>query len=81
MRGNWFRGVENDIKLLKEQKLITKNENFEEKTQILFELAGGYYQSYFSGSKVLKAEIIKKLLFELFITTKKELQIEDSPIF
>ncbi len=72
---------ENDIKLLKEQKLITKNENFEEKTQILFELAGSYCQSYFNGSKVLKSEIIKKLLFELFITTKKELQIEDSPIF
>jgi hypothetical protein len=33
------------------------------------------------ADKYLKAEIIKKLLFELFITTKKELQIRENPLF
>jgi hypothetical protein len=46
----------------------------------LFELAGSFYPSYFRGNKELKAEIIKKLLFELLVTTKKELQIKESPI-
>jgi hypothetical protein len=40
MKNNNF---ENDIKELEEQKLLIKNDDFEEKTQILIELAGSLY--------------------------------------
>jgi site-specific DNA recombinase len=72
--------LENDIKELQDEKNVAKNDYFEEKTRILFELAGGFYQSYFRANKELKAEIIKKLLFELFVNTKKELQIKEKPL-
>ncbi len=73
--------LENDIKVLKEKKEEPKNHHYEEKTRILFELAGSFYQSYFRANKEVKALIIKNLLFELLVSTKKELQIKESPLF
>ena len=73
--------IENQIQDLEEEKKNYKNDDFEAKTKILFELAGSLYTSYYMADKYLKAEIIKKLLFELFITTKKELQIRENPLF
>lgn len=72
--------IENDIKELKDKKSEPKNYYYDEKTRILFELAGGFYQSYFRGNNELKATIIKNLLFELFVNTKKELQIKEKPL-
>jgi hypothetical protein len=73
--------IENEIKSLLDEKSNIKNNDFEEKTTILLELAGGFYTSYFKWDKELKTNIIRNLMLELFINTKKELQIEDSPLF
>jgi len=73
--------IENDIKLLKDKKDEVKKDNFEEKTQILFELIGSHYRSYNRVNNEVKALLIKNYLFELFVTTRKELQIQESPIF
>lgn len=73
--------LENDIKQLKEKKVEDKNYHYEEKTQMLFELIGSHYRSYNRVNNEVKALLIKNYLFELFITTKKELQIQESPIF
>ena len=73
--------LENDIKGLEEQKWLLKEDNFEEKTQIMIELAGSLYRYYNSWNIELKAMILKKLLIELSVNTKKELQIQESPLF
>jgi hypothetical protein len=78
MKNNKF---ENDIKHLKDKKVEEKNYHYEEKTQILFELIGSHYRSYNRVNNEVKALLIKNYLFELSVTTKKELQIEESPIF
>jgi len=72
--------IENDIKVLKDEKEELKNDDFEEKTQIMLELAGNYYRSYFKASNDWKNYIIRKLMLELFVSNKKELKIEESPI-
>lgn len=72
---------ENEIKELEEEKNSIKNDDFEEKTKMMLELAGSLYRSYIWWDKEVKLEIIKKLMLELSINTKKELQIEDSPLF
>ena len=76
-----YNEISNDIEDLEEQKEEYKSDDFEEKTRALIELAGSFYQSYSSANKCKKSEIIKKLLIELSVTTKKELCIEESPIF
>lgn len=73
--------LEDLITDLKEQKSNIKNDDFEEKTSLLLELTGSFYWSYFNANDEKKTEIIKTLMLELFIDTKKELQIEESPIF
>jgi hypothetical protein len=47
----------------------------------MFELAGSFYRSYFMADEYWKTEIIKKLMFQLFIDHKKELRIEESSLF
>jgi len=47
----------------------------------LFELIGSHYRSYNRVDNEVKALLIKNYLFELFINTKKELQIEETPLF
>jgi len=71
---------ENAIKALMEQKEKIKKDDFEQKTQIMLELAGSYYRSYFRANMEWKTYIIKNLMLELFVGTKKELQIEESPL-
>ena len=78
MKNNKF---ENDIMFLKDKKVEEKNYHYEEKTQILFELIGSHYRTYNKVNNELKALLIKNYLFELFVNTKKELQIQESPIF
>lgn len=73
--------IENQIKELIEEKDNINNDDFEEKTQIMIELAGKLYQSYFSANKEGKAYIVKKLMIELFVSNKKELKIEESNLF
>ena len=72
---------ENEIKDLEEEIKFTKNDDFEEKAKQMLELAGGFYTSYFRWDKELKVEIIKKLMLELSIDSKKELYIEETPLF
>lgn len=71
---------ENDIKELKEKNNSKNNDNFETKTQILFELIKSPYLTYKRANKEIKTLIIKNYLFELFINTKKDLVIEESPM-
>ena len=78
MKNNKF---ENNIKQLQEDKTKIKNEDFEEKTQILFELAKSLYISYNRVNNKIKTNIMRNLLFEFFVTTKKELKIQESLIF
>jgi hypothetical protein len=46
----------------------------------MFELAWSLYTSYFRSNNEWKAFIIKKLGIELFVSTKKELQIAETPL-
>ena len=73
--------IENEIKELLDQKEILKKENFTQKTQYMLELSQSLYQSYFNANFEWKSYIIKKLGFELLVTTKKELQIAETPLF
>ena len=73
--------IENEIKELLEQKEVLENDDLEEKTQIMLELAGSFYVSYLNTNEEWKTYIIKNLMLELFIDTKKELQIQESPLF
>lgn len=70
-----------EITRIKERMTQWKNDNFEEKTLKLFELLENHYTTYKSVNDEQKAELIKKYLFELFIDHKKDLQIEESPLF
>jgi hypothetical protein len=47
----------------------------------MLELAENLYKSYISLEKEGKIYIIKKLMLELFINNKKELQIVENPLF
>ena len=76
-----YNDIENEVHWLIHKKQSTKKDNFEEKTWILFELAGSFYRSYFSASNEWKVYIIKNLLFELSVNTQKELQIAESSLF
>ena len=69
-----------EINRIKEQILQPKSEDFELKTQKLFELLKSHYTSYKTADNETKAKYIKKYLFELFIDHKKDLQIEESPL-
>ena len=73
--------LESEIKEYLDQKFRLKNENFRRKTQIMLELAENLYTSYISLEKNGKIYIIKKLMLELFINNKKELQIVENPLF
>lgn len=72
--------IVNEIKDLQEQKKYIKNNDFEEKSLILFELAWSLYRSYFRSNNEWKAFIIRKLMIELLVDTKKELQIAETPL-
>jgi len=73
--------IENEIKELIEQKKRLKTDDIGDKARILFELAGSLYQSYFRANLEGKIYIIKKLMFELFVDSKKSLAIGKSPLF
>ena len=72
---------ENNIKQLQEDKTKIKNDDFEEKTQVLFELAKNLYTSYNRVNNKVKTDIMRNLLFELFVDTKKELTYRETPVF
>lgn len=73
--------LENDIKEFLERKENVEKDDFESKALIMFELAGSFYRSYFRSNNEWKTYIIKKLMFELSVSTKKELQIAESDLF
>lgn len=73
--------IENEIKEFLEQKNSIKKDDFETKALIMFELAGSFYRSYFKSNNEWKIYIIRNLMFELLVSTKKELQIEESHLF
>ncbi len=73
--------IENEIKEFLEQKEHMKKDDFEEKTLMMLELAGSFYRSYFKSNEEWKTYIIKNLMFELSVSTKKELQIAESDLF
>lgn len=77
-RNNQF---ENEIKEFLDQKEFIKNDDFEEKTQVMLELAWSLYKSYFLSNEQWKTYIIKNLMLELFVNNKKELQIAESDLF
>gem|GEM_PF-1779182 len=72
---------ESDIQDLKEKNNSKNEDDFEAKTKILFELIKSPYLTYKKASKEIKTLIIKNYLFELFINNKKDLVIEESPMF
>ncbi len=43
--------IENEIKDLIEQKGLLKKDDFKAKTQLVIELAGSFYTSYFNANK------------------------------
>ena len=47
----------------------------------MFELIGKHYTSYKRVNDDVKILLIKNYLFELFIDTKKDLQIAETPLF
>ncbi len=65
---------------MNDQKDMIKNSDFEKKTQLLIELIGSHYRTYKKANKEIKAKLIKIYVIELFVTTKKELQIAESPL-
>lgn len=73
--------IENQIKSFLDEKNRLKKDDFLEKTQIMIELAGSLYQSYFRANFEWKVYIIKNLMIELLVNTKKELQIAETPLF
>lgn len=76
-----YNQLQNEIVLHQERKDIIKNDDFEKKTQIMFELAGRLYKSYFRVNNEWKNYIARKLMLELFVNTKKELRIEKTSLF
>ena len=76
-----YNQLQDEIQDLEEQKQEYKTDDFEEKTRALIELAWSLYQSYSSANKSKKAQIMRKLMIELSVGTKKELYIEESPIY
>lgn len=76
-----YNKFESEIHDLKEEKKNSKDTDFEKKTQILLELAGSLYESYNSWNLERKTEMTKKLMLELIINNKKELQTRNSPLF
>jgi hypothetical protein len=46
----------------------------------VIELSLNLYKAYNLGSDYMKAKVIKACGIELLVTSKKELQIEDSPL-
>ena len=73
--------IESDIFNLTVQKEKINVNDYKKKTKAGIELAGSLYKAYTRGSDYLKAKVIKACGIELFVTTKKELKIEDSPLF
>lgn len=72
--------IEADIFNLKEQKEKLNSNDYKQKTWLVIELSQSLYSAYSRGSDRLKAKVIKACGIELSVTTKKELQIEDSPL-
>lgn len=73
--------IENKIKeLLEEKERLTKYD-FLPKTQEVLELSKSLYKAYFRVNKEWKTYIIKNLMLELFVDSKKELQIAETPLF
>lgn len=72
--------IEEEIQSLQAQKTTRKNDDFEAKTQIMIELAGSLYSSYYELENSWKAQLMKKLLIELSVDNKKELHIGESPL-
>ncbi|REL28395.1 hypothetical protein DXX93_18720 [Thalassotalea euphylliae] len=73
--------IDADIFELSEQKKKLSSKNVTEITQRVIELSSGLYDAYCKASDRVKAMVIKSCGIELFINHKKELKIEDSPLF
>lgn len=72
--------IENEIKDIEELKENLNNSDFESKTLIMLELAGSYYTSYIKSNNEWKAYITRKLMLELSVDNKKELQLAETPL-
>lgn len=73
--------LEEDIFELKSRKNTIWNEDYKQKIEILLELAGSFYRSYLNLNEEWKSQIVKYLMLELKVNTKKELQVKESPLF
>lgn len=76
-----YNKLEDEKKEIKEKSEKKKDNNFDEKVQIMFELLKSPYESYNLADYETKTNIIKNYLFELFIDNKKDLVIKETPLF
>ena len=70
-----------EINELDSKKNELKNNSIEEKIKIMFELIENLSQSYKTANYELKSVILKNLMFELFINSKKELSYAENSLF
>ncbi len=72
--------IEDEILSIRDIKKSRKKDDFLEKTKVWLELTWSLYDSYFRLKNSWKIEMLRKLRLELFIDTKKELQIGNNPL-
>jgi len=69
------------IEDLESQKKEIKNSNIKEKLELMFELVDNLSTSYKLADDELKTVILKNLMFELFVNSKKELSYAENSLF
>lgn len=69
------------IEELETEKSELKNNNLKEKINIMFELLENLSISYNQANNELKTVILKNLMFELFVNSKKELSYAENSLF
>ena len=72
--------ITESIKRLEEEKKWLNNGSLEKKIVIMFELLENLYWSYKRADNKSKAVILKNLVFELFVNSKKELSYADNSL-
>ena len=69
------------IEELQSKKKEIKNRNLKWKIELMFELSKNLYTSYNRANNELKTDILKNLMFELFVNSKKELSYAENSLY
>ena len=70
-----------ELKDRKEKIEKLKIEKIQAIQEKMVELSGSLYESYNKGNNSEKSHILKNMMVELFVSTKKELTVEDNKLF